>query len=686
MRNLSLLGATALLGFTLSLVGCSSGTSDDGAEAIRNADLVQVAKVVQDEGDRAVCNADTINSLYFVRATNRFSTCVNKGEADGFAYVLVNTHTTKYDSAEQVFGFSTMSTTPRCGIHQRGLVVYVQDSSELQHCGKDANHDWWYVWKKVDIPASSGACQVVDSTAGMRTIKCGDHSADIADGATGQRGPKGERGDQGAKGSKGYKGPTGAKGDKGPTGRTGRDGVDGRDGKDGERGDRGKRGPRGRRGAPGSTGEQGPKGEQGIPGAPGAPGAPGNPGAPGAQGERGDQGIGCTLTPNDDDGSYTLKCGTSPAVIIGKPYRLPPALIDMASNDRATCGVTLGGEVFCWGQEFAVGRGGSSSTPTAIGKTLVLTGITQISSGLDHFCALNQAGEVFCWGTVIAGEFPNPNPFAPKVTTPVQLPGVTGAKKVRAGAAATCILASDDSVQCRGNVPVGGTAVGGTMTAIPGMTGVKDFVLGDQSICAIASDDTVICRGVNFDGRLGRATTGTGYIETVAPVTGLTDVSELVSGVAGYCARTSDQKVHCWGSNSRGQLGPNGPVSPDFSATPIEVPVPASKQLVGGVGSFCSLSTTNQLHCWGDNLDGMLGTGSDTPGQSAAPVQVLANESIDRVFKADEDGVRCLLTTGSKTICWGGAFGIDKTIIPTNQNPLTDFGPWELDLSAIATP
>lgn len=344
MKYLLALATTA----TLAITGCSGETSSDSSGAGEYPELMKSAKVVQSQDDMASCNADSINSLYFVRSTNGFSTCVDKGGAEGHGYVPVNTERTQYDGAEQVLSFNSADRLPWCGWWRRGLVAYVSSSKELKYCGKKSGYFWWYVWKNVDLPnngTSGSSCTVVDNGNGTRTITCGDSSIEVKDGkdgvngadgivgdpgAAGADGIKGDKGDTGAQGPQGPQGPQGeagpkgSDGDAGPQGPQGLPGGQGASGPQGPAGPAGPQGPNGDNGAAGPVGPQGPQGTQGDTGPQGPRGPKGDTGpagtagSAGSNGTNGQDGVGCTLTDNGN-GTHTLQCGSSAPLIISSP-------------------------------------------------------------------------------------------------------------------------------------------------------------------------------------------------------------------------------------------------------------------------------------------------------------------------------------------------------------------------------
>jgi len=184
--------------------------------------------------------------------------------------------------------------------------------------------------------------------------------------------------------------------------------------------------------------------------------------------------------------------------------------------------------------------------------------------------------------------------------------------------------------------------------------------------CAITPPGIVECWGRNSQGQLGDGT----FQDSALPVavTGLEGLSivSIDAGDSFTCARTDSGAAYCWGRNAEGQLG-NGTSA--MSPTPVAV-----VGLGGTVESFstgslhvCALLVGGSVECWGDNVTGQLGDGTNvsrpTPGAVSGlgvPVSSVAS-GFDHT---------CAVTTGGDAFCWGdnffGQLGDDGASIETN--------------------
>jgi|GEM_PF-1008789 len=271
----------------------------------------------------------------------------------------------------------------------------------------------------------------------------------------------------------------------------------------------------------------------------------------------------------------------------------------------------------------------------------------------SHVCAV-VAGGLQCWGAGAAGQIgdgvlPRRSPLPADV-----FPAGSGVAAVAAGGVHTCALVGG-RVYCWGtNIwRQSGPSRPYVITLPQPVDGLRDAALriaaGAEHSCA-ATEAGVWCWGRNGDGQVGTPSCADRHPvrkcrRGPSRVEGLTgDVAGLALGRSHSCALV-DGTVQCWGGNLRGQLGDGSNVSRHTPAPVVGLPGEATA-LVAGADHSCALAA-GALYCWGANDFGQLGDGttddrtSPTPvaGLLAGPVALAAGN--DHTCAAVAEGVRC---------------------------------------------
>ena len=127
----------------------------------------------------------------------------------------------------------------------------------------------------------------------------------------------------------------------------------------------------------------------------------------------------------------------------------------LSADGNNSCGLTSGGQAYCWGYNFygQVGDGTTTTpckTPVAVSQPSGVT-FTSITSGNTHTCGRTSAGALYCWGQNSYGQLGDGTTTSASAPVAVTLPtGVTFAL-VHAGNLHTCALdASAGQAYCWG--------------------------------------------------------------------------------------------------------------------------------------------------------------------------------------------------------------------------------------------
>ncbi len=355
---------------------------------------------------------------------------------------------------------------------------------------------------------------------------------------------------------------------------------------------------------------------------------------------------------NLGDGTTTSRL--TPVDVVG----LGSEVVALSTVQNHACALTSGGGVKCWGEN-AYGQLGDDTTTsprtTPVDVTGLASGVSDISVGQYHTCVVTTAGGVKCWGYNFYGQLGDGTTSSPRLT-PVDVVGLTsGVTRVFAGANHTCALLATGGLKCWGQNTYGklgdGTTTSPRVTPVDVVglgSGVQAASLGSDQTCALTSAGSIQCWGRNHLGQLGEGSN----TDRLAPA----NVVGLNSGVRAIsvksltaCALTVVGSLKCWGANSNSQLG-------DGTTTHRNRPVN-----VIGIGGWvnaitssavhtCALTSAGGVKCWGGNLYGQLGDGSNIERQS--PVDVVGLSS-GVIAIAAGDFHTCAITDAGQTKCWG---------------------------------
>ena len=333
-----------------------------------------------------------------------------------------------------------------------------------------------------------------------------------------------------------------------------------------------------------------------------------------------------------------------------------------------SCSVTSSEQVLCWGSDASGQIGDGVNHPYALTPALAkkLSHVVAVSAGDGQTCALRTSGSVYCWGANNAGQVGG-TPSATKVSTPTKVSGVTHAVAISAGTTHTCAAMDDGTVRCWGDNQFGELGTGSTSPANGKVEKVKhlDHVIqidaGSYFTCALLSTGKVYCWGHSAYGALGDGDeTNDRYTPTEVYIS---HVSSISAGQNGVCATTRGT-AKCWGANDDYELGEGS--SSLYSAYPVSVVALTGVSAVAyGARDACAVAHGAEF-CWGYGGDGSIGDGA-TPSYQPTPAAVLSPASVTQVAMYNLNA--CQIRTNHHVYCWG--YNVDGQVGNGTQNPVT---------------
>ncbi|MBK8406700.1 MAG: hypothetical protein IPL19_01825 [Sandaracinaceae bacterium] len=256
-------------------------------------------------------------------------------------------------------------------------------------------------------------------------------------------------------------------------------------------------------------------------------------------------------------GDVAETSGSPTPIVVDQSSMGPASQVVVGGMNTAyfSCALDLDGAPWCWGAECWDGSG-DCSTPKPIGGGVTFT---SLAAGGLHVCGVTLSGDLYCWGNgnygqLGAGDDPS------YTTTPVRVVGVggtgftTGVTHVAAGYWSTCARRSDGRVVCFGYgtghiLGNGSTAHTSTPILVAGLTDANGLVCSGSDCMARRADGTWVGWGGNSR-TLGIA--GASTVPTPAPAAFGLVLTDIVMASTRACGIDAAGLAHCWGINLLG--------------------------------------------------------------------------------------------------------------------------------------
>ena len=310
-------------------------------------------------------------------------------------------------------------------------------------------------------------------------------------------------------------------------------------------------------------------------------------------------------------GDHTVKYSTTPVDVSG----LTGDVTAIAMGSRHSCALTTAGGLKCWGYN----RYGQLGDGTTVNRTMPVdvsglsSGVTAIAASF-HTCALTSAGGVKCWGDNSRGQLGDGTTVnrshAGRRLRPEQRRNRDRCWRqphLRCYEFGRRQVLGRELIRPARRRNEGGPSIPVDVSGLSG--GATALAAGGFHSCALTLAGGVKCWGANASGQLGDGTTR--VRSRPVDVSGLgAHVIAIAAGLRHSCALASAGGVKCWGLNLHGQLG-DGTFFDRFR--PVGV-FGLSRGLTAlAVGSFygCARTRAGGVKCWGNNIYGQLGDGTE---------------------------------------------------------------------------
>ena len=282
----------------------------------------------------------------------------------------------------------------------------------------------------------------------------------------------------------------------------------------------------------------------------------------------------------------------------------------VAAGDGHTCGLRTDGTLWCWGDgDFGkLGQGvnlANSTTPLQVGSA---SDWEAVEAGDDHVCGVTTGGDLWCWGRSTKGQVGN-GTAGVSVLAPAQIGSGTTWLSVELGREHSCATSAGDDLWCWGDAsrgrlaqPSGGASYFTTPMQVPGPTNWSAVTSGAEHGCGITANDLLQCWGHNHVAQLGL---GYGGILEDSPVPLDPAWISLAGGSSHSCRVGANGTLWCWGRNNAGQLG-QGPGAGD-SFVPVALGIIEWDQVAAGGDTTCAIRAGDHLRCWGAGTFGQIG-------------------------------------------------------------------------------
>lgn len=301
----------------------------------------------------------------------------------------------------------------------------------------------------------------------------------------------------------------------------------------------------------------------------------------------------------------------------GSPVQVGTAndWVFVTANWHTVFAIKSNGTLWAWGQntygKLGDGTTTNRNTPVQIGTD---TNWQFVSSNINNTAALKTDGSLWVWGGNLSGQLGD-GTYTNRYT-PVRIGSANDWVSVSVGGSHTLAKRSDNSlwtwgVGLYGQLGLGTVNLKNVPTQIGTSTDWNQIEAGYNHSVAIKNDGTLWTWGYNANGQLGDNTT----VNKNVPTQIGTDTNwKKIKSYEHNLAIKTDGTLWAWGLNGGYRLGDNTLTQ---RLVPVSLGGVSNVAKISAGGNFSFVQDTNgSSYGFGDNSDGMLGTGDYLPKQT----------------------------------------------------------------------
>lgn len=293
--------------------------------------------------------------------------------------------------------------------------------------------------------------------------------------------------------------------------------------------------------------------------------------------------------------------GAAPVVIDGIGE-----VVDVGASTLRTCIALADGGVDCFGKD--------TPTPTRVAGA---PPARKLAIGDDRSCAIGAAGELVCWGDSEAtGKGDRTMSLEGEQATAA---AISERAAFAVGATGALFSWGADPMMLGRDTPL---SADWTPDRVAGLGATLQVAASDRHVCALTKEGRLFCWGHGDRGALGLGSIRSVSVPTEVLFPGPAWPAQVAVALTHSCVRMTDSSVACWARvNTSGELG-HADRTGVYIPARVSLPKPVAA-VATGTGSTCVLATDGSVQCWGDNSYGQLGLGQRDGQRHYVPTAVV---------------------------------------------------------------